>query len=203
MASVASPYGVQVLSSQDGLAPRAWRIPFGIANGLAANIYKGQPVKMNPVTGTITPVTNAGGVPDQLLAIFDGVDYTPLGSRPIPSPFWAAGSNYNAAELMHVFLYPLWLPGTRLKVQADGSVAQALLGSGFNFTTANLAGGNTFTGTSSATVIAAGVPAGSQAQLAFTEFATDVTSTPGDAFTDMIFTVAYPQIGFRGQNSIG
>jgi hypothetical protein len=47
------------------------------------------------------------------------------------------------------------------------------------------------------------VVAGSQAQLALVEFATDITSTIGDAYTDLICTVAYPQVGFRGQNSIG
>lgn len=203
MAIISSPYGVEVISDQTGYAPRTQRIPLGIANGLASNIFKGQPVKVNPATGTITPITNPGGTPDQLYAIFDGVEYTPLGGRPAVSPFWPGGTTYDATLDMFVYVYPLWLPGIRLQVQADGSVPQAGLGSGFNFTAANLANGNTSTGLSACTVAAAGAPAGSQAQLAFIEFATGINDAIGDAFTDMIFTVAYPQIGFRGQNSIG
>lgn len=201
MALTSSPYGIRVISDQVGVAPRPQRIPFGIANGLASNIFKGQPVKIDPVTGTVTPITNPGGTPDQLFAVFDGVDYTPLGGRPAVSPFWAAGTTYTTAEDMFVYVFPLWLPSTRIQVQADGSVAQALLGGGFNFS--NLSAGNTFTGLSACTVAAAGVAAGSQAQLAFIEFATGINDTIGDAYTDMIFTVAYPQVGFRGQNSIG
>lgn len=202
MASVSSPYGVQVISDQTGVAPRPWRIPNGIASGFASSIFKGQPVKMSAVTGTIQPLTNPGGTPDQVLAIFDGVDFTPLGGRPSVSPFWPAGQQVNAGEDFLVYLFPLWIPGYRLRVQADGAVPQALLGSGFNFS--NLAAGNTFTGLSACTVAAAGVPAGSQAQLTFTEFYDGVvTDAIGDAFTDLICTVAYPQLGFRGQNSIG
>ena len=201
MASVSSPYGCQVISDQGGFAPRPYRIPFGIASGLASNIYKGQPVKLVAASGTITPCTNPGGTPDALYGIFDGVDYTPLGGRPTVSPFWTAGTVYDATQDMLVYLYPMWIPGYRIKVQADGSVAQTLLGSSFNFT--NLGNGSTITGLSQCTVGAAGVVAGSQGQLTLTEFATDVSSAIGDAFTDLILTVAYPQVGFRGQNSIG
>lgn len=201
MAATANPYGVRVISDQGGFAARPWRIPNGIASGLASNIFKGQPVKLSTVTGTITPCTNPGGTPDQVLAIFDGVDYTPTGGRPTISPFWPAGATFLASDDMLVYLYPLWIPGYRLQVQADGAVAQALLGSGFNFT--GLGNGSTTSGYSACTVGAAGVAAGSQAQVALTEFSTDIASTIGDAFTDLICTVAFPQVGFRGQNSIG
>lgn len=201
MALTSTPYGVEVISDQTGFAPRTQRIPLGITSGYAANIFKGQPVWINPATGTIQAVTNPGGTPQALFAIFDGVEYTPIGGRPAVSPFWPASATYDTGYDMFVYVYPCWNPGVRLQVQADGSVAQASLGSGFNFT--NLANGNTTTGLSACTVGAAGIVSGSQAQLAFIEFATGVNDAIGDAFTDMIFTVAYPQIGFRGQNSIG
>lgn len=201
MASVSSPYGLQAISSQVGVAVRPHRIPFGIASGLASNIFKGTPVKLNPATGTIVPCTNPGGTPDQVFGIFMGVDYTPSGGRPAVSPFWPTGTVYVTTEDMLVYIYPLWQPATRIKVQADGAVAQALLGCEFNFT--NLTAGNTQTGLSACTVGAAGVPLGSQGQLTLVEFATDINDTIGDAFTDLICTVAYPQVGFRGQNSIG
>lgn len=201
MALTSSPYGIQVISDQVGVAPRPARLVNGIASGFASNIFKGQPVKINPVTGTVVPCTNPGGTPDQLWAVFDGVYYTPVGGRPIDAPFWPGGTQWDPGYNMFVYYYPLWLPSTRLQVQADGSVAQALMGSGFNFT--NLGNGNTTTGQSACTVGAAGVASGSQAQLAFVEFANGINDAIGDAFTDMIFTVAYPQVGFRGQNSIG
>lgn len=201
MASVSSPYGVQVISNQVGVSPRPLRMPNGIVSGYASNIFKGQPVKINPATGTIQAITNPGGTPDQLYAIFEGVDFTPSGGRPSVSPFWPAGTTVNANEDFLVYVYPLWLDSVRLQVQADGAVAQALLGSGFNFT--NLSAGSTSTGLSACTVAAAGVAAGSQAQLALIEFGTGINSTIGDAFTDLICTVAYPQVGFRAQNSIG
>lgn len=202
MAATSSPYGIQVISDQQGVAPRLYRVTNGIVSGQVGNMFKGDPVKVNPATGTIVPVTNPGGTPDQIYAVFDGVDFTPTGGRPTESPFWPSGQTYNANEDMLVYLYPLWIPGYRLRVQADGSVGQTFIGQGFNFT--NLGAGSTFTGLSACTVGAAGIAAGSQAQLAMTEFYdTLVTSTIGDAFTDLICTVAYPQVGFRGQNSIG
>lgn len=201
MPSTASPYGIQVISDQVGVTPRPMRIVNGIASGLASNIYKGQPVKMNPATGTITPVTNPGGTPDALFAVFDGVYYTPVGGRPIDTPIWSSGTVWDTGYDMFVYVYPLWLPSTRIQVQADGSVAQTALGQGFNLNA--LSSGNTTTGQSTCSVDSTGVAAGSQAQLAFIEFANGINDSIGDAYTDMIFTVAYPQIGFRGQNSTG
>jgi hypothetical protein len=200
MAATASPYGIQVISDMVGVAPRLMRQVSGIVNGYGSNIFKGQPIKL--VNGYIQPCTNPGGTPDPIYGVFDGVDFTPLGGRPTESPFWAAGTNVDTTQDFLVYYYPLWMPSARVKIQADGSVAQALMGSGFNFT--NIGNGSTFTGSSQATVGAAGVPAGSQAQLALVEFYdTQVLDTIGDAFTDLICTIAYPQVGFRGQNSIG
>ena len=201
MALTSSPYGVLVISDQTGFAPRPQRIESGIASGYATNIFKGQPVWLNPATGTLQAVTNPGGTPQAIYGIFMGCEYTPLGGRPVESPYWPGGTTIDPTNDFHVYITPCWQPGLRLQCQADGSVAQAALGSGFNFT--NLGAGSTFTGLSQCTVGAAGVAAGSQAQLALIEFATGVNDTIGDAFTDLIFTNAYPQIGFRGQNSIG
>jgi hypothetical protein len=208
MAAVSSPYGCQIISDLSG-TPRAIRLPLGIANQYNSNIFKYQPVKLLPYTGTagvggtLQAVTNPGGTPDSLYGIFAGVEYTPLGGRPAVSPFWPAGTNYNVNENMFAYYWPLWMPGTRLLVQADGSVPATLLGASFNFT--NLAAGNTSVGFSLCTVGAAGVAAGSQGQLTLVEFA-PLNGDPdagGDAFTDLICTVAYPQVGFKGQNSLG
>lgn len=197
MASTSSAYGIQPISDQTG-TPRPLRIPNGIASGLASNIFKFQPVYVAVATGTVTPVT---ATTDKLFGIFAGVEYTPTGGRPTVSPFWASGTTYDSTLDMFVYIWPMWIPGTRFQVQADGTVAQALLGSGFNIS--NFASGSTSTGLSACSVAFAGVANGSQAQLAFVEFATGVNDAIGDAFTDLICTVAYPQVGFGPQNSIG
>lgn len=200
MAATSTPYGAQVISDQTGNG-RPARLANGIANGYASNIFKYQPVKIIAATGTLVAVTNPGGTPDGLFGLFQGVEYTPLGGRPVVSPFWPAGTTVDLTLDFLVYYWPLWIPGSRIQVQADGSVAQALMGSSFNFT--NLGNGNTATGLSACTVGAAGVPANSQGQLTLVEFAENVGSVPGDAFTDLICTVALPQVGFRGQPSIG
>ena len=194
MAATSTPYGVQPVSSNAGTL-RTTRIPNGIASGLASNIFKFQPVKLNPVTGTITPITNAGGVPDGVFGIFAGVEFTPVGGRPAVSPYWASGTTYDTTLDMFAYIWPCWLPDTRFRVQADGSVAQALLGSSFNLT--NISNGSTQTGLSSCTVGAAGVAAGSQGQFTLVEFDTAVGDAIGDAFTDLICTIAFPEIGMN------
>ena len=200
MASSSSPYGAQIISDFTGVQ-RPLRIPLGITSGYAANIYKYAPVKLVAATGTIQAVTNPGGVPDAIWGFMNGVEYTPVGGRPVGSPFWASGTVYDSTYDMFVYVTPAWLPGLRVQIQADGSVAQALLGSSFNFT--NLAAGTTPVGLSQCTVGAAGVVAGSQGQLTLVEFAPLVGSAIGDSFTDLICEIAYPQIGPRGQVSIG
>lgn len=200
MASSSTPYGAQVVSEQVGIG-RTLRIPNGIANQYGSNIFKFQPVKMVAATGTVAAITNPGGTPDPIYGIFAGVEFTPLGGRPAVSPFWAAGTNFDTSLDMFVYIWEAWLPSARIMVQADGSVPQSMLGSSFNFT--NLAAGSTQVGLSQCTVGAAGVPAGSQGQLTLVEFAPLIGSAVGDSFTDLICTVAFPQIGFRGQNSIG
>lgn len=200
MSLTSAPYGIQPISDQTGIA-RTERMPLGIANQYNANIFKWNAVKL--VNGTLQAVTNNGGVPDQIYGLFMGVEYTPLGGRPAVSPFWPAGTNYDATQNMFVYFWPAWIPGTRFQVQADGSVAQALMGAQFNIT--NLAAGNTVTGLGQCTVGAAGVNANSQGQFTLVEFATLVGDPDGggDAYTDLIVTTAYPQVGLGSQKSIG
>jgi hypothetical protein len=200
MASISTPYGAQLIGDQSGTG-RTLRMQLAIANSYAANIFKYQPVKMIAATGTIQAVTNPGNTPDPLWGLFAGCEYTPLGGRPAVSPFWPGGTTYDPNYDMFVYVWECWQPGARILVQADGSVPQASLGSSFNFT--NLGAGSTSIGLSQCTVGAAGIAAGSQGQLTLIEFQLGPSSAVGDAFTDLICTVAYPQVGFRGQNSIG
>ena len=98
---------------------------------------------------------------------------------------------------MFVYYWPTWLPSTRFSVQADGSVPATLLGSGFNVT--NPLAGSTTIGLSQCTLGAAGVPAGSTAQFTLVEFApySGDPDNGGDPYTDLIVTIAYPQVGLN------
>jgi hypothetical protein len=202
MASISSPYGFEPINDQTGI-DRTLRIPNGIQSGLASNIFKYQPVTLNPVTGTIIPITNPGGVPQQVFGIFMGCEFSPIGGRPEEYTLWPSGSTPDPVFNFFVYVWPAYMPGTRFRVQADGSVPQALLGSQFNIT--NAGNGNTTTGLSACTVGAAGVAAGSQGQFALVEFfdTTGIYGTIGDAYTDLIVTSTYPQVGFGSQKSIG
>lgn len=197
MASTSSAYGLQPISDGAG-TPRPLRIPLGIASGLASNIFKYQAVYVAIATGTITPCT---ATTDKIYGVFAGVEYTPTGGRPTVSPFWASGTTYDTKLDMFAYVWPAWNPNTRFLIQADGSVAQALLGSGFNIS--NFSSGSTSTGLGACTAAAAGVGAGSQAQLALQEFFPGDNNAIGDAFTDLIVGVAYPQIISGFQVSIG
>ena len=181
MSSISSPYGFEPISDQSGVAPRRVRIPNGIASGYASNIFKWQPVTLNPATGQLMPVT---ANTQKIFGIFEGAEYTPLGGRPAESPFWPGGTVVDPTYDFFVYIWPCWIPGYRFRVQADGPVGQTLLGNQFNIT--NFGAGNTTTGLSAATVGAAGVAVGLQGQFALTEFfdITGIYGTIGDAYTD-------------------
>lgn len=202
MASVSSPYGLQPISDQTGIA-RTLRIPLGIASGLASNILKYQAVKLIKPTatgnaGTLTPIT---ATTDQIFGVFMGVEYTPTGGRPAVSPFWASGTVYDSGYDMFAYVWPAWIPGTRFLIQADGTVPQTNLGGGFNLS--NFANGSTVIGQSTCTANHTVVASGSQAQLALVEFNPGINDSIGDAFTDLIVSVAYPQVVSGFQTSVG
>lgn len=201
MASTSSPYGFMPISHQSG-TPRPVRIPFGIASGLASNIFKYQPVTMiKPVatgnSGTITPIT---ATTDPIFGVFAGVEYTPTGGRPAVSPFWASGTVYDSTLDMFVYIWPAWDASLRFQTQSTGSIPQTNLGGEFNVANANA--GSTTTGLSAAGVGAI-VAAGSQGQFFFTEFFTGVNDAIGDAFTDLIVGIARNQVGPGIQTSQG
>lgn len=196
MASLSAPYGIQPISDQGGVI-RPLRVPLGIASGYGSNIFKYQPVIMSTATGTL----QAAASPGPVFGVFEGVEYTPTGSRPTVSPFWAAGTTYDSTYDMFVYIWPAWSDSNRWLVQADGAVPQALLGSSFNFS--NLANGSLASGLSTCTVGAAGVAAGLQGQVTLVEFYPGINSATGDAFTDLIVSFSNPQIISGPALSIG
>lgn len=194
MAIASTPYGLMPISDQAG-TPRTRRIPAGIASGLAANIFKFQPVKMikdsaQTNAGTITPVT---ATTDQIFGVFAGVEFTPVGGRPTESPFWASGQTWDPNYDMFVYIWEADNPNQNFLIQADGTVPQTNLGGEFNLS--NFTSGSTVTGFSACTANHTVVAASSQGQLSLVEFNPGVGDAIGDAFTDLIVHIAYPQLG--------
>jgi len=193
MATTAAPYGFIPISHTSG-TPRTVRMSGGIASGQSGNIFKYQPVTL--VAGYISPVT---AITDQIFGIFAGVSYTPTGGQPTDSPYWPSTQTYLSNNDMFVYFWPAWDASLRLKVQADGSVAQALMGSQFNVASVT---GSTTSGLSAASVLSGGVTTTYQGQFFLSEFFEGPTSAAGDTYTDLIVGVAYPQVGPAAQKSI-
>ena len=132
MAATSTPYGAQVVSDQAGIV-RPVRMPLGIASGYAANIFKFQPVKLvNGLDPGGAPIQEARRTRSSASSMASSTRR--LGGRPAVSPFWPSGTTYDSTQQMFVYFTPAWLPSFRVRIQADGSVAQALMGSQFNFT---------------------------------------------------------------------
>ena len=197
MSATAAPYGIQPISDQSG-TPRTLRVPNGIASGLASNIFKYTPVFIDTATGKLKPVA---ATTDKIFGVFAGVEYTPSGGRPTVSPYWASGQTYDANLDMFAYVWPAWNPNQRWMIQADGSVAQTAFGEGFNFSA--FTAGNTSTGLSAVSAAATPVGAGVQGQMALIEFAPLSNNAIGDAYTDLIVGIAYPQIVSAFQTAIG
>jgi len=198
MSATAAPYGLQPISDFSGTV-RPLVLKNGIASGLAANIFKYQAVKLDTVNGTITPVT---ATTDKIYGVFMGVEYTPTGQRPVVADFWPSGSTYVAGlDKMEACICPAWVDNMRFRIQADGTVAQAAYGDQFNLS--NFAAGSTVTGLSAMTAAAAAVGVGVQGQLQLIEFGEGINELVGDAFTDLIVAISYPQAVSGFQTSPG
>lgn len=208
MASTQTPYGFQPISSQSGI-DRTLRIPLGIANSYGSNIFQYQPVKL--VAGVLQPIT---ATTDAIFGIFMGCEFTPSGGRPAESNYWPASTTYDTTYDMFAYVYPAWLPDMRILVQANGSVSQSAFGQQFNIVTGagtgGIAAGSTSTGLSTSSVNATAPGTGQQGQFVLVEFAPLVgdpasasgSAAGGDAFTDLIVTVARQQIVGGIQTSI-
>lgn len=196
MASTSAPYGFQPINSLSG-TPRAIRMPFGIASGQSGNIFKYQPVKLT--AGLIAPVT---GVTDPIWGIFAGVEFCPVGGRPTESPFWPDGQTYDSTFNMFVYFWAARDPTLRYLVQADGAIAQALMGAEFNI--ANPTAGSTVTGESASGLLHAGAGSGQQGQFFLEEFGVGVNDQLGgnDAYTTCIVGIARATVGGAPQVSI-
>ena len=195
MASTSAPYGLQPINSVSG-TPRIKRLVNGIASGLASNIYTNQPVTIDATTGQIKAIT---ATTDKIYGVFMGCSYVPANQARINSNYWPSGATYSSTE-------PMWcevalaVPEAQFLIQADGTVAQADFGAGFNVV--NFSNNNGL-GLSTCQANHTSIAGSSQGQLVLVEFFQGPDSAAGDAYTDLVVAIAYPQIIYAGQTSIG
>lgn len=178
MAATSAPFGFRASYHPSGcIRPKAYTI----ASAYAANIFSGDPVKLN-ATGAIELATSDGtrtGTTDgiDMLGIFAGVEYKDSLGKPTVSPFWPGGDSgteivawvYDDPETLFDVEYAN--PGT----PGTDSV-QTAVGKQADWTVAS-PGGSTQTGLSNTLLTAL---QGTSGQFQITGFAKRV----GDSLTD-------------------
>lgn len=186
MSSTNAPFGMRPSFHPSGL-DRAQALNGGIASGFTSNILKGQPIKYQPATGTIRPVTGT----EAFSGAFAGVEYTDAtGLRRVFNQ-WPANTTYLTGSCVAYFYND---NNIVYEIQADGSIAQTSIGNEANLTTANLAAGSQVTGLSAATLSNTLVGNGVQGQMRIVDISPDLNNAWGDAFTIVRAVVSNSQM---------
>ena len=189
MAAVAAPYGLRAVNHLGGTPYAGSTRMYPIGTGLAQNIYYGDVVSVLG-TGLLTQNRTdgnsaGGGIPAAAfvagtVGIFVGCTYTDPGSNQVVfRQNWPTGTVTADAQA-----YVVDDPGAIFQIQANGTVAQAGLGSNCFLVvqatgTGNLLSGNSTTALSNAVTIA-------QDAFKIVGFVDSPTSTVGDLFTDVL-----------------
>ncbi len=182
MASTAAPYGLRAVNRVDGLpyAGETRQLLITPA-GYASNIFNGQVVKIH-TDGYINIVTETGGTGDAFpagtIGVFVGCSYTNTQGQTVFSQYYPSGALNGVA-------YVVDDDRAVFQVQADGSVGQTKLGQNVFFAAAQSSStGSTQSGNSNSAVSATS-QAGTAA-FRIVGFANNITSTVGDAYTDVL-----------------
>lgn len=129
---------------------------YTIATGYAANIFKGDLVKMH-TDGTL----NIGDGTSPAIGVFAGCEYTDSNGKPTVSPYWPTGT---AATNITAYVYDDQQTMFKVGVTANASgFDQAVIGQQANLS--NVGTGTTATGLSSGSVATAAIAAGTLAQV--------------------------------------
>ena len=182
MASTAAPYGLRAVNRVDGLpyAGETRQLLITPA-GYASNIFNGQVVKIH-TDGYINIVTETGGTGDAFpagtIGVFVGCSYTNTQGQTVFSQYYPSGALNGVA-------YVVDDDRAVFQVQANGSVGQTSLGQNVFFAAAQSSTtGSTQTGNSTSAVSSA-AQAGTAA-FRIVGFVNNITSTVGDARTDLL-----------------
>lgn len=176
MSATASPFGFKVNRHPSGIARAEI---FTIAAAYATAIYKGQPVKL--VTGG---GVEAAAVNEDLVGIFDGVEYTDAVGRRIKRPDWPAGGVTGATDIQ-AFVYTD--PAIEYLVQASGSVAQTAVGDQADVVNPTANNGR---GYSTCGMDATLKGNAAQGQFRITGFGLQTDNAVGDAYTNVTVKIA-------------
>ena len=180
MSATAAPYGAEpvgTLSASGSFTGKMRQIK--IASGYDTNIFYGDFVKL-VAAGTVEKDGGAGAtVALTPVGIFMGCEYTdPVSGHLYHSQYWPADTVASDAVA-----YVLDDPNVLFKMQADGSIAQADLGSNFAvFGTV----GSTSIGRSKNAVQASSTASTASLPLRLIDFVDGPDSEVGDAYTDVI-----------------
>lgn len=182
MSATAAPQGLVPVYHPTGIErPQQ----FQIASGYATSIFKNDPVILAIATGTITVGTAAAA----LLGVFIGVEYVDLTGKPTYSNFWPASQGTFSGSLINAFV--LTDPDTVYEIQAQGPMAQTVLGKEFDIV---IGSGNTSTGLSSTALSVTAAATGAQKQFRVVDFGKAADNAAGDAFTVVRVTLAQSQL---------
>jgi len=166
MSSTSAPFGLRPAFHPSGL-DRAQALAGGIVSGYASNILKGQPVQYGTTanSGTLGTIVAAAAT-GAIAGAFAGVQWTDTTGRARISNYWPANTAYTAGTCVAYFYNH---QNIVYEIQADGSLAQATLGS--------------------ATAVGNGV----QGQLRVVDLAPYVDNAWGDSYTIVRVVVANSQ----------
>jgi len=185
MSATATPYGFKPVNEIGGLPYAGSTRQIKIASGYASNIYYGQVVSI-VAAGTIQVVVTNGDnstpFPAGTIGVFVGCTYTNPSTKQLTfSQYWPTGTVASDAMAYVVDDY-----NTLFQVQADGSLAQATLGSNAILAAVqSTSTGSTTTGNSN-TAISATTAVTSGYAFRIVDFVESTTSTVGDAYTDVL-----------------
>ena len=183
MAATAAPYGLRAVNHLGGTPYAGSTRMYPIGTGTATNIYYGDVVNVL-ATGLLTQnvTTGAVGAPFVVgtVGIFVGCTYTDPGSGNIVfRQNWPTGTVTADAQA-----YVVDDPHAIFQVQANGTVAQAGLGSNCFLVVQATGTGNLISGNSTTAAVAATVQ--TAAAFKIVGFVDSPTSAVGDAFTDLL-----------------
>jgi len=185
MASTAAPYGFKPVNLVGGQPYAGSTRQIKIASGYASNLFNGQIVSI-VAAGTVELVTTNGDnstpFPAGTIGVFVGCSYTdPNTKQKLFAQYWPTGTVASDAVA-----YVVDDPDVLLQVQADGSMAQATLGSNAHLAAVqSTSTGSTTTGNSN-TALDATVNTTSGFAFRVVDFVDAPGSEVGDAYTDVL-----------------
>jgi hypothetical protein len=177
MSSVLAPLGlVAVRTGLTGAAPATIEITNGIQSGYATNLFIGAPVAMSG--GYLVAATGA----EDIWGVFAGCSYYPTGSIIAYDGYWPASTVLNTQVPLQAWVWQD--PEIIYRIQANGSLTQASLGTTYDFAAGTFTNGDTYSGNSQCALsTTAATNPGIVSQFQVLNLWDDQNNAWGDAYT--------------------